>query len=263
MRRLRTSLALAILLPVVARAEAEPPASLTLHYDIYYGVFRVLSVDVASRTDDDGYRTAVSLRTAGVLAVVAPWESKAVAGGTIDDGTVRPAFYRAESEYRSRRQRIDLAYARTGAVHGDVDGMLSDGEREEVPGPLRDRTVDPITASILTAQRLATTGTCAGTVPIFDGLRRYDLHYGDLGMTMIPPSRRDPYEGPARHCRATVQSIAGFLLTGDRAGERATELSAWLAPPVPGAGPVAVRIEVRGTRGTLNAHLARATPTGP
>jgi len=260
MRALRTSFALAALLAVAARADPRPAESFALHYDVYYRVFPVLSVDVASRTDYDGYRTTVSLRTSGVLGVVAPWESTAIASGTIDDGALRPAFYRAQSSFRSRRQRIDLAYAGTGTVKGEVDGTLSDGKRENVPTWLRDGTVDPITASALTAQRLATTGTCAGTVPIFDGLRRYDLQYEDLGMTTLPASRRDPYEGPARHCRATVHSIAGFLLTGDHAGERATELSAWLAPPLPGASPVAVRIEVTGTGGTLDAYLSRATP---
>jgi hypothetical protein len=263
MRVLPMGLALVVLLAVAVPSGARPAESLRLRYDIYYSVFPVLSIDVASRVDHDGYRADVALRTAGVLSFVAPWESRAVAGGSIDDGSVRPAFYRAQSVVRSRRQRIDLAYGRTGAVHHEVDGVLSDGEREEVPGWLRDGTVDPITASFLTAQRLASTGTCAGTVPVFDGLRRYDLHYADLGTTALPPSRRDPYEGAARLCRATVHSIAGFLLTGDRAGERATELSAWLAPPVPGASPVAVRIEVTGSRGTLHAHLARATPAGP
>src|SRR6185503_10414945 len=109
-------------------------------------------------------------------------------------------------------------------------------------------------------QRLADTGTCAGIVRIFDGLRRYDLRYEDLGMAELPPSGRDAFSGSARHCRATVDPIAGFLRTGDHAGERATELSVWLAAPVPGATPTTVRMDVVGTHGTLHVHLARATP---
>ena len=139
-----------------------------------------------------------------------------------------------------------------------MNGVLTDGDREQVPDDLRQGTVDPITASAEVAQRLAATGSCAGVVPIFDGLRRYDLVYEDLGMTEIGPSRRDPYRGPARLCRASVRSIAGFLRTGDRAGERATEIRTWLAPPLAGAAPVAVRIDLSGMRGTLHAHLASA-----
>jgi hypothetical protein len=97
-------------------------------------------------------------------------------------------------------------------------------------------------------------------VPIYDGLRRYDLRYEDLGDVELERSRRDPYRGPARLCRATVHSIAGFLRTGDHAGERATEMSTWLASPAPGVAPVVVRIQVHGTRGTLNVHLSRVAP---
>ena len=255
----RTRLALLMLLVWAGRADARPGQQLTLHYDIYYLAFHIVSIDVASHVEHQGYRTSVALRTAGVLALLAPWESRAVASGTVDGDTLRPASYQARSEYRERRQRIDLEYGSGGAVRGGADGPLSDGERDEVPADLRDGTVDPVTAGAAIAQRLAATGTCAGVVRVFDGLRRYDLWYEDLGMAELPPSRRDPFAGSARHCRATVHPIAGFLRTGDRAGERATELSAWLAPPVPGASPVTLRMDVTGTRGTLHVHLARAT----
>jgi hypothetical protein len=191
------------------------------------------------------------------------WQSRAVVHGRVDGATLRPSVYRAQSAYRDRQQRIDLTYDRAGTVRGDVDGLLTDGERDVVPDALRDGTVDPITATALLAQWLASTGSCTGTVPIFDGLRRYDLRYEDLGPAELAPSWRDPYRGPARLCRATVHSIAGFLRTGDRAGERATEVSTWLAPPLPGAMPIAVRIALRGTRGSLHVHLARAEEARP
>jgi hypothetical protein len=255
MRRRSAALVLLLLLAVEPARAAQ---RLVLHYDVYYLLLPVLSVDVASDTASATYRTQVALRTAGIFATIAPWHSEAVAHGRVTDGELVPAAYRASSAFRERRQQIDLEYADGGAVRGSVDGVLTEGDREQVPDDLRQGTVDPITASAVVAQRLSATGSCAGVVPIFDGLRRYDLVYEDLGMSEIGPSRRDPYRGPARLCRASVRSIAGFLRTGDRAGERATEIRTWLAPPFPGAPPVAVRIELSGTRGTLRAHLASA-----
>jgi hypothetical protein len=259
MRRRSAALVLVLLVPLLLLAgPARAAQRLVLHYDVYYLLLPVLSVDVATDTVSATYRTRVALRTAGIFATLAPWHSEAVAHGRIADGELVPAAYRASSAFRERRQQIDLEYADGGAVRGSVNGVLTDGDREQVSEDLRQGTVDPITASAVVAQRLAATGSCAGVVPIFDGLRRYDLVYEDLGMTEIGPSRRDPYRGAARLCRASVRSIAGFLRTGDRAGERATEIRTWLAPPFAGAAPVAVRIDLSGTRGTLHAHLASA-----
>jgi len=255
MRRRWAALVLLFLLLAGPAAAAQ---RLALHYDVYYLLLPVLSVDVASDTAPATYHTRVALRTAGLLATLVPWHSEAVAHGRIAHGELVPDGYRASSAYRERRQEIDLEYAAGGTVRGSVDGVLTDGDREEVPDDLRQKTVDPITASAVVAQRLAATGSCAGVVPIFDGLRRYDLVYEDLGMTEMETSRRDPYHGPARLCRASVRSIAGFLRTGDRAGERASEIRTWLAAPFAGAAPVAVRIDLAGTRGTLHAHLASA-----
>ena len=247
-----------MLVLLLAAGPSAAAQRLVLHYDVYYLLIPVLSIDVASDTEPATYSTRVALRTAGLLATLAPWHSEAVAHGRIAHGELVPDAYWASSGFRERRQQIDLEYAEEGKVRGSVEGVLTDGDREEVPDDLRQKTVDPITASAVVAQRLAATGSCAGVVPIFDGLRRYDLVYEDLGTTEMAPSGRDPYQGPARLCRASVRSIAGFLRTGDRAGERATEIRTWLAAPFAGAAPVAVRIDLAGTRGTLHAHLASA-----
>jgi hypothetical protein len=263
MHRLALALVLVCVGTCSKKIDAYAAQDLTLHYEIYYLAFPIISVDVASRVRPDAYSTTVALKTEGVLGVFAGWQSEATASGAIDGGTVRPVSYRARSAYRDRHQRIDLDYERAGAVRGEVAGMLTDGERDDVPDALRADTLDPVSASAALGRRLAATGSCAGTLRVFDGLRRYDLRYEDLGEADLPPSRRDPYRGPARLCRATIEPIAGFLRTGDHAGERATELSAWLAPPLAGAEPVVVRIDLEGTRGTLHAHLARATPAAP
>lgn len=261
---MRPRLAVLVLLLTVStcskRMEALAAQDLALHYDVYYLAMPVLTVDVASRVDPRAYSTSVALRTAGILGFFAPWESHVTALGAIEGVLVRPTSYRADSAYRDRAQQIDLEYGRAGVVHGAVRGVLTDGERDDVPDALRDGTLDPVSASAAVARRLAATGTCAGTVSVFDGLRRYDLRYEDLGTAELPPSRRDRYQGPARHCRAAIEPIAGFLRTGEHAGERATEISAWLAPPLEGAEPVTVRLDVEASRGTLHAHLARVEP---
>ena len=259
-RRLGAALGLVALLGATRAAAA---SSMTLHYDVYFLALRVVSADVASRVDEGRYRATVALRAVGLLSMLGSWVSEARTAGVVDGEALRPASYRVDSAYRDRQQRIDLEYDPGGTVRSDVEGVLSDGERDDVPARLRSDTVDPVTAGAMLAQRLATAGTCAGTLHVFDGLRRYDLRYEDLGEADLAPSSRDAYRGAARLCRGHVEPIAGFLRSGEHAGEQATDVSAWLAPPVPGAPPATVRMDVAGTRGTLHVHLARATIDPP
>jgi hypothetical protein len=264
MRCCRSSLLLTVVLIVAGMPRgADALQDLSLHYDVYYLALRVITVDVASRLESRAYRTTVDLRVAGLLATFVPWRSRTVVDGAIEGTAFRPTSYRVDSALGARSQVIDLEYDAGGTVRGEVDGVLSEGERDEVPVALRDGTIDPVTASVAVTQRLAATGSCAGTVRVFDGLRRYDLRYDDLGTENLEPSSRDPYRGPARHCRASVEPIAGFLRTGEHAGERASGISTWLAAPLPDATPVAVRIDLEGEHGTLHVHLARATPAAP
>ncbi|HKA28520.1 MAG TPA: DUF3108 domain-containing protein [Candidatus Binatia bacterium] len=230
---------------------------LSLRYDGYYLVFRVISIDAVSSVEPAAYRTNVTMRTTGLLNAFGRWQSTATATGAVDGALLRPAFYGASSEFRDRRQRVALEYDRSGSVRADVEGMLTDGERDDVPVLLRDGTVDPLTATVTLPRRIVTTGTCAGIIRVFDGLRRYNLRYEDLGSVELEPSSRDDYQGTARYCRATVEPLAGFVRSGEGAGEAATEMSVWLAPPVPGSPPVAVRIDLTSARGTLHLHLAR------
>ena len=248
------------LLLLAAWLVVSPPVEareLSLRYDGYYLLFRVISIDAVSSVEPAAYRTNVTLRTTGLLKAFGRWESTATATGAVDGAFLRPAFYGASSEFRDRSQRVALEYDRSGSVRTDVEGRLTDGERDDVPVLLRDGTVDPLTATVTLPRRIVTTGTCAGIIRVFDGLRRYDLRYQDLGTVELEPSSRDDYHGTARYCRATVEPLAGFVRSGEGAGEVASEMSVWLAPPVPGSPPVAVRIDLTSARGTLHLHLAR------
>jgi hypothetical protein len=246
-----------ILAVCVAFCSPVQARELSLRYDGYYLVFRVISIEAVSSVEPAAYRTNVTLRTTGLLRALGRWQSTATATGAVDGAFLRPAFYGASSEFRDRRQRVALEYDSSGSVRADVEGVLTDGERDDVPVVLRDGTVDPLTATVTLPRRIVASGTCAGTIRVFDGLRRYDLRYEDLGSVELEPSSRDDYQGTARYCRATVEPLAGFVRSGEGAGEAASEMSVWLAPPVPGSPPVAVRIDLTSARGTLHLHLAR------
>jgi uncharacterized protein DUF3108 len=248
---------LALLLALGGARSASAASALALHYDAYYLAFHVLSIETSTVVEPSTYRMDVAMQTDGLLGALFPWHAHSAAFGRVEGLTLLPSGYRVRSEMRDRQQRVELSYD-AGKVRSEIEGSLIDGQRDDVPETLQSDTVDPVSASVAVAHEISQTGSCAGTRHIFDGIRRYDLRYEDLGASELEESSRDPYHGVARRCRATVEPIAGFLKSGEGAGESPTLLEAWLASPLAGADPVPVRLELSGPRGMIHIHLTSA-----
>jgi hypothetical protein len=241
-----------------AGAAATHGPGISLAYDVYYLAFRVLSVESTTFVESDGYRTNSMMRTVGFLGTLFPWESRSSAFGSIVGSDLVPDQYRLRSRFRGKPIEVDLRYGEGGAVDERVAGDLGEGRRRPVSEAEQSGTLDPLSAAISLSHELGRTGTCSGTRRVFDGVRRYDLRYEDLGVVELEPSGDERFGGATRLCRASVQPIGGFLETGEGAGEAPQSIIAWLASPMPGTAPVPLRLDLTGTRGTLSAYLQRA-----
>lgn len=269
---MRSGLAVAILLfGLVANAgaggsmarpeeEAPPSESVTLRYEVSWSLLTLLEIQSRTRMLPEGYAMAVEMETVGLVDLLFPWRASQQATGTIEDRAPTPRSFRAASEFRGRRQEIDLGYGPGGLDRERVEGSTVDpAQRVEVPAEMRRDTVDPLSAALSVSQRLASQGTCTGISRIFDGVRRYDLDYEDLGETSLEDGR---FRGPARLCRARMIPLGGFWQPPDREPDSLERIDAWFAPPWPGADPVPVRIALEGTRGTLDVRLVSAAREG-
>ena len=86
-------------------------------------------------------------------------------------------------------------------------------DREEVPDALKLNTMDPNTAMIARLLRNdAQSGEppCDGMDAIYDGRRRYNMHFTPLGPDAVQPHNRSAYSGPAFKCQMTLEPLAGY-----------------------------------------------------
>ena len=58
-------------------------------------------------------------------------------------------------------------------------------------------------AGLRLERQLATKGTCAMTVPVFDGRHRYDLVFSDGGQQTLAPEGGQNFSGTATACNMT------------------------------------------------------------
>ena len=238
-------------LAFLVRAAYAGDFSLALDYDVRWGPFRILSMELTSEVAGDRYQATSVLETRGTIGLLFPWRSRAESSGRRDGPALRPERHRADGTYRSERRTVDIEYRRDGAVSASITPPPEEDVR--VPDELQRETVDPLTAGMLAVE-----DGCRGRVPVFDGRRRYDLRLEELAPGTVPESKGALYAGSARRCRAVVEARAGFWRFDPRDDSEPTILDFWIASPRGGMPPVPVYLELTGARGTLAIVLTKA-----
>jgi hypothetical protein len=237
---------------------------LDLQYDVYYSLLHLLTIESRTKVEPDVYSLESRMETVGLLGALFPWTYRSEVHGRIDGVKLEPDVFSSHSEIRERVQQVSLRY---GAGGPQVDELTPfDGSflgqaytRDEVPAALRAGTIDPLTEIVSVSRQLARGEGCAGVRNVFDGLRRYDVVYQDLGETDLASSSYDAFSGRARECRSVLKPIAGFWRSKDEQQDAETSITAWMMPPRPGLEPVPVRMSVEGERGTLSIHLTKVS----
>jgi hypothetical protein len=212
---------------------------------------------VALRTtialEGERYRASSEMETVGIVGTVFPWRSEATSEGSRRQSSLWPLRHRSQGVYRGERRVVELDYRDGGTVEARVEPAPEHDWRESVPVELQRTTIDPLTAALAVMA-----SDCDGSLPVFDGRRRYDLELSDLGEGEVEASSYHLYAGEARRCRALVKALGGFWRDDPRHSEKPTTLDYWIAAPRRDLPPLPVYLELSGQRGTLSIHLTAA-----
>lgn len=250
---------------LAALAPARPAVALQAHnlllqYVIYAGGLHVLSTDFRISLDPQHYRLETAFRTDGLVGLLFPWSLIARSQGAIDSDGVRPSDYRSTNVWRGRERWVEVVYGEDGAITVRAEPPANRDHRDAVPEALKGDTVDLLSGALSLGLVLAAGGSCDWTVPVFDGRRRYDLVFEDIGTQRVDPSRYSVFSGDAVACRVHMERLAGF---SNRDGRQRMEgalssASVWIAPVFSDTLAVPVRLEAVTPYGAVRAHLGAA-----
>jgi hypothetical protein len=181
--------------------------------------------------------------------------SRLEAHGRIAGDRLLPEAMRAETHWRGVDFHTRVDYGADGSVTAEATPAPTRPVTPVSPAQMRG-AVDQLTASLLTARRLAARGSCALALPVFDGRRRYDLSFTDLPSEVLSGLR-----GESRVCQMRRRRIAGFPI--ERGGDQPTDQGKlWFAQLVPGDVMVPVRMEFGSEFGTFAAKLTELRGRG-
>lgn len=231
-----------------------------LHYKVYIGGFHVVDLDIAMGLQPADYKVEARLKTIGMVGSMFPWTMKAHSNGRFDSDRVVPAAAGQRSTWNGKPRFIEMRFENDLPVIEEIKPLPNSDDRDPVPDAAKKGALD-LTSAVLTLLTHMEKGKpCAGTIPVFDGRRRFDLVAVADGPDTLRANRYSPYEGPADTCIVRMEPIAGFKKTdhgGWNDGDR--KAMVWTASPFDGMPPVPVRITVDTPLGALIAHLNHAS----
>jgi hypothetical protein len=239
---IRSLAALALASAAVAPASAAQTGSFNVQYDGYAHGLIALKMSAQLTLTPNAYSGELSFHTAGMVAWMVHSVSDSTVRGLFKDGQVEPQHFDSKGNLRGVDRVTHIGYRDGNPVIEQILPPPGD-ERTLVPADQTLHTIDTLSAIAMLVRHVAATGTCDGRAMVFDGHRLTDLKAITVGQETLPPSQKTHFNGQALRCDFEGNQLGGFMKDQDEAKLRQTKHgSAWLAPLVPGAPPVPVRV---------------------
>ncbi len=251
----------ALLLPLSALASDSGLRSAQLSYGVYALGGRAFDIELEARGNAEGMQVVSGVRSTGTANLLLRFRMESDLRLRLDPaGRLSPLRYASLSDGSFSRRSVVMVWGEDGLPSTVIDPPAENDDREPVlPEQIRN-TFDPTTALLARVLARDSAAPCTGSDRIFDGRRRFNLHYEMVGMESLPASERSAYAGPALKCQLRFEPIAGYtrkhMENTRKLENEVTEM--WLAR-LPGQ-PVWLPVRLRTTwmLGEVGGHVTAA-----
>ena len=248
-----------LLLALSAAQAAEPERS-----ELRYEMFGLAGVHIATNRTTveeaaDRYAITTDVESRGLAAIFVELTTHSEVLGRLASDGPHPEAYRGEVHRNGLETLNRVDYAVDGTVLGESTPPAE--THSPVIPSLVQGTVDQLTAFFMLERRLANNGSCALVVPVYDGRRRYNLHFSDAAPEQPSAFAERDHVGAAQVCRMRREAIVGFRDESGRS-EGAYAGKLWYARLPPGDPMVLVQMEFDTEFGTVTGHLAELLGRG-
>lgn len=247
MRILVAALAAPLLLLPVSRAQAQPgtvapPSPMNsgqvsraeIGFSLYAMGAKGMDMQLSLRRNTEDVQVELGMRTAGMvdwaMRMVMTGQSAARIG---QDGRLQPVRYITDSDGTWSKRVTRMSWGADGLPVAEVFPPNDEDDREEVPDLLKRDTLDPTMALVSRVLRGGVTPPCDGSDAIYDGRRRYNMHFTPLGPETLKAHNRTTFSGMAFKCAVKLEPVAGYsrkyMAEWSEKDEQPTLI--WLAQP--------------------------------
>jgi hypothetical protein len=256
-RRARSRLAcaaLALFAAYGARAE-----TLRAHYSLSLLGFSIGNASASGIIEPRSYRIDIAMHTTGLANMINGTRGSATASGALQREGPAPAAYANTMANSAETRTVRMALASNAVRSVEVTPPPWDADyRIPVAESAKRNILDPVSALIMSVpdgQPLIGPSACNRTIPVFDGVTRFDVHLSYLDTRSV---RTRGYTGPVTVCAARYTPISGHRpdSTSTRYMAENGDMDVWLAPLPNVRAVVPYHIDIRTSAGMLTIDAA-------
>lgn len=231
----RAAALVGLLLASASPVAAQDATALRATYDLYAAGMNIATVEATLALSPAGYRMDFRMRTSGVVGFFLRGDQHTTVEGSWDGNRPLPHVFQGNGIWRGEERVALIEYD-----HGQpqVRRLVPPNaqEREDVPPPLRQGSVDSLSAAIELIRQVGATGGCDGEARLYDGRRVSSVAARTVRDEVLPAHGKAAYQGRALRCDFQGRVIAGFRHVDDEATRRRPlNGTAWMARPIEGA----------------------------
>jgi hypothetical protein len=257
LRAVAPALAWALSLSAASAAESDP---IHLRFEMYaIAGLHVITVNESLSESTDHYKILMQLKTRGIADLFSSIDSRTEVDGRIIQDRPYSQSFRSDIRRGNREFRTVTTFGPEGVSSFHRDPPLSASSAPLTPELLRG-AIDEHSAYYRLERQLSHNGSCVLTVPVFDGVHRFDLIFTDLPPKAAAAGADNRFAAPTRACEMTRRNLAGFPADGGKDGVEHGRM--WFAHLLPGAIMLPVRIELDTEIGTVTGYLAEVHGRG-
>jgi hypothetical protein len=192
----------------------QPVHSAEVTFGVYALGSKGVEMRLATKRGESAVQVDTAMKTAGMLDWVMSFTMTGQVVARIDGAQLRPMLYVTQSDGNWSKRATRMTWDKDGQPIIDMlEPPNETDDREPVPESLLQGTSDPTTAMIARALRGGAEPPCTGMDAIFDGRRRYNMHFTPIGPDWVKPHNRSAYSGPAFKCQVKIEPVAGYTRT--------------------------------------------------
>lgn len=233
--------------------------TLRAHYSLSLFGLSIGSASAAGVIEPRNYKIDIAMRTTGLANMINNTKGAASASGALMHEGPSPAAYANtmsnSSETRTVRMSLGSNSVRAVEVRPEPwDAAL----RIPVTESAKRNVIDPVSALIMSVpdgQPLTGPAACNRSIPVFDGVTRFDVHLSYVETRTV---QARGYTGPVSVCAARYLPISGHRpdSSSTRYMAENSDIDVWLAPLPNARAVVPFRIDIRTAAGMLTIDAA-------